>query len=181
MLTLGGYMHLQHKTLTVGNTVAINKTTTALKAPNQLVYLYGGDRAKEHHLTSLTTGIVARKNDGGPRVGTKNRSRGDDVLVITNLQQNGMDCFCVSWGFYNQLDVNAKDPFNDPEALYERGAMERVDWVVKAVMVPKHILPTQSGRSYSNPNDNGKNARAILDYIKTNCFWSSYPEPAREY
>ena len=148
---------------TVNHTVKIKQK----QKQNQLVYLYGGDRARDHHLTSLSTGIVARKNNGGPRVGQFNRRNGDDVIVLTKLEYNDVDYFEASWGIYSGYDSTAVDPFHDSDALYDH-YFERVKWIVGPVMLPKSILPVKLGRSYSNPNDNGENARAIINYIKSN-------------
>ena len=147
----------------------VNHTVKIKQKHNILVYLYGGDRARDHHLTSLSTGIVARKNNGGPRVGQFNRRNGDDVIVLTNKQYDGVDCFEASWGIYAGHDSTAVDPFQDSDAHYDH-YFERVNWIVKSVLIPKDVLPGERGRSFSNPNDNGENARAIVDHIKLNCF-----------
>ena len=128
------------------------------KSKNIIVYNYGGKKEDSHHYTSIHTGLISRTGNKGLK--QSNRQPGDYVLITSRVGNDPKGDLRVSSGIYLGVDNSSPDPWNDPEAGYDRSCVERFKYI-DTIIIPASELATS--RRYLN--DNGKASSEMVEKI----------------
>ena len=128
------------------------------KAKNIIVYNYGGEKQDSHHFTSIHTGLISRTGNKGLK--QSNRQPGDYVLITSRVGNDPQGDLRVTSGIYLGVDNSGTDPWNDPEAGYDRSCVERFKYI-DTIIIPASELAT----SRRFLNDNGKASSDIVEKI----------------
>ena len=128
------------------------------KSKNIIVYNYGGKKEDSHHFTSIHTGLISRTGNKGLK--QSNRQPGDYVLITSRVGNDPKGDLRVSSGIYLGVDNSSPDPWNDPEAGYDRSCVERFKYI-DTIIIPASELATS--RRYLN--DNGKASSEMVEKI----------------
>ena len=122
-----------------------------------IVYNYGGPLQDTNHFTSIATRRLARTGLKGLK--PANKSIGDFVLITSFIKHTGE--MRVSSGIYLGIDPTSPDPWQDPDANYDRKCVEKFKYI-GTIIIPKDELGTISRRYL---NDNGNASEVLLEKI----------------